>query len=355
MKKLSYSTITLLWLFLFNCAPEELIDNHAPLTFDQKIILDNGMLSFKDLQTFDSVAVLLSSKDNEFLKNWERNMGIKSIRSVYEKAVSEEEIFLEDLKNKFGDDQSLTREKIGYSEYTNSKLIAEDLLVDDYGIIDMNITTPSLGSILNENRVVKIDGIRYEYGKYKIKNIESKNTVLVERTSRVVDQKNSPTAATFADGSCSNSNGNYKVIGYEENVYWSDGCNNYWDAYIKIRSLRKVLGSWQNYNTGSMSVTATVKIIEWAVSPSGNPQFITRNMVDKTDYTYNASFGNTGYWYFINHQPLQCLGSLGLDYQRAIKYYSRYYTVGAWNSTSCSFGQNPFVFCEMGPCHLITG
>ncbi len=255
---------------------------------------------------------------------------------------------------KFGDDPGLTREKIGYSEYTNSKLITADLLLDDNGIIDMNITTPSLGSILNEQRVVKIDGNIYEYGMHEIKNIESGEKIPVMRTSTVVDQKIRKTATIFADGSCSNSNGNYKVIGYEEEINYGDGCLSYWQRHIKIRSLKKILGTWQNYNTNFMSVTADVKIIEWYVSSSGLPSYVSRTFVDKTNFTYNMSFGNTGYWVFIDRVPFNCLPALPTGYTaRAIKFYKRFYTINGYNSTTCSFGQNPFEYCEAGPCNLI--
>jgi hypothetical protein len=131
------------------CSPDELIV-YKKLSFSESNFkLDNGILNFRDQAVFDSLVRALSEKDSEFLQDWESKLGFKSIRSVYEKAVSEEESFLENLKLKYGDDPNLTREKIGYSDYTQHNLKNQSITLDDYGIVEMNITVPSFGSLLN--------------------------------------------------------------------------------------------------------------------------------------------------------------------------------------------------------------
>lgn len=356
MNRLFYITGTLIgFLLIGGCSPDEFLDNKNLLLDGQKLTLDNGIMNFRDLQTFDSVSRYLSNKDTEFLQKWEDSYDVKSIRSVYERAVVEEEKFLENLVKANGDDSSLTREKIGYSEFTKSKLLSEDLLLDEYGVVEMNITSPSLRSILNENRIVKIGGKEYQYGMYEIKRIGSSESIPVSRNSKVIDLKMGRTETSWG-ASCENINDKYRVIGYEEDWTYSDGntCNAYWEAQIKIRSLKKILGTWQNYNTGSMSVTADVKILEWYVSSAGLPPYISRVVVDRTNYSYSPGYGHTGYWTFINKLPLNCLPALPLGYTgRAAKYYKRFYRVYGYNSTTCSLGANPFEYCEYGNCSLI--
>lgn len=366
MKKVNLQFWHFFMLILTGCIVNEDIGLNSKL----EINWNGEFLEVKDQKTLDSILTFLSKNDEVYLTKWEKNYGIRSLRESFANALVEEDFFLNEAVNKYGNDPLITREKLGYSDYTSRLLSKNALIKDDDVLLDMNVTIPLYSSLVNEQRIIKIGSQIYQFNRNDIKIIKDgdkgKISLLDKFNSSInsttgnenieilkVERKIQPFSpiqgkTNFVwNGSCDNTNQNYRVIGYEEDTYWANGCGSSWSYYIKVRSLRKILGTWQNYNTGSMKVKASCKINEWAVPKNSNDYgfiqpYIYRQIVDWTNITFDLSYGHTGYKYIVLNTPTMCQVYPTQQYEPLWKVYRRFYTVYGYNSSSCSFGADPY-------------
>lgn len=138
------------------------------------------------------------------------------------------------------------------------------------GILNINVTIPILAPLVNEDGIVRVGNEIRQYkhnllkiildGDYeKIRNLSeftsSTDRIHVSIVERQIHQI-VDIGRTKALSSCESVMDNYRLIGYEEKTFVFKGgtpCPVYRnDYYITQRSLKKILGTWQNHNTSEM-------------------------------------------------------------------------------------------------------
>jgi hypothetical protein len=272
MKNLSFIAILVAAFLINSCSLDD--QNLAPnksleqILAGREMAVYNSMLTFRDKKTFDDLALDLSKREKDYIVGWEkRQPGFKSLYSIYEDVIVEEDKFLQQMVKKYGEASEVTRAETGYAAMTKKYLDNGALIINDDELLDMNVTVPYLAPLINaagfvrvgdEVRQYKRDRVRIildgDYGKMEdLENVKESNANihigLVQR-QRV---KVSDAGRVQALSSCTSTVGSHRLIGYEEHVLTNEGghpCpvykNNF---YIQTRSLKKVLGIWGNFST----------------------------------------------------------------------------------------------------------
>lgn len=322
---------------------------------DKKVIVYKGMLAFKDNATFDQIESDLADKDRDFILAWEKNMGFKSLYSVYEDVVEEEARFLDQMVKKYGDGAEVTRTEMGYSSLTEKYLGNGALRITHDELLDMDITVPSLAPLVNSEGFVRVGNEIRQYKSTFVKVIldgdynsiarlpEVKESTAnvhvgsVERTrTRVSDA-----SRTQALSSCSHTAGSHRIIGYEEHVVSNEGgspCPVYRnDYYIRARSLKRILGTWQNFRTNQFRFRGEVTLDHVNCDLSFN-----RN-VHYAAYSsggYSGEYHTYDYRLVLRYDTGPCVSSAstcsGPGYVVFRSGATRTHTVSGVNGTTCT-------------------
>lgn len=109
---------------MWSCEKESVLTQP---TLDQilngkEVAVYKGILTFKDNSIFDKLATVLSKKSKAEIQEWEKVLGFKSVYSIYEDVIEEEDRFLTDMVKKYGENSEVTRSEMGYSELTQKYL-----------------------------------------------------------------------------------------------------------------------------------------------------------------------------------------------------------------------------------------
>lgn len=263
-----------------SCSPDESLRTSEP-TLDQilggsEIAVHKGILTFKDANAFNKLAEELSKKDIGYIRTWEKGLGFKSAASIYEDVIEEEDKFLEAMVKKYGENSEVTRKEIGFSELTQKYLDKGTLSANEEGILNINVMIPLLAPLVDADGLVRVGNeIRqYKYNFLKIildadynkisslggfkESTDNIHVAAVERQRHEIKD----VGRTKALSSCESIVGSHRLIGYEEKIFVNDGgtpCPFYRnDYYIRMRSLKKILGTWQNFKTGQFTSNVTV-------------------------------------------------------------------------------------------------
>lgn len=283
MKKIKTIIVILVSLFLIDgCSPDE--DLTGPdLTIDQilggkEMVVYNGMLTFKDKSTFDNLTSDFIKKDEAFIRTWEKQLGFKSLYTIYEDVIEEEDRFLEAMVKKYGADSEVTRDEMGYSKMTQKYMESGSLLISNDGFLDMNVTVPSLAPLINADGFVCMGKEIRQYKTDFVKIILDGDYNMMETLSTIKEStsnihiaaverqttKTLDTKRTQALSSCTSTVGSHRLIGYEEHVVANEGglpCPVYRnDFFIRTRSLKKILGTWQNFKTNQFKSNGNVTL-----------------------------------------------------------------------------------------------
>lgn len=320
----------------------------------KEIAVHQGLLTIKDAATFNKLADELSKKDVEYISAWEKRLGFRSAYSIYEDAIEEEDKFLEAMVKKHGESSTVTRNEIGFSDFTQKYLDKGLFTHNEEGILNLNVMIPMLAPLVNEESLVRIGNeIRqYKYNSLKIirdadynkidalKRLnESTDEVYVATVERQVHEIKGA-GRTKALSSCESIQGSHRLIGYEEKIYVNEGgtpCPFYRnDYYVQLRSLKKILGTWQNFKTGQFTYTSTVGFNHL------NCDYSVRNHIVGFTNSYYAAGGqyHTFNLYFVmNYDTGPCVSSIGCNGPGTIafspSYLPRHHHVTGVNGTAC--------------------
>lgn len=167
----------------------------------------------------------------------------------------------------------------------------------------MNVSIPLYAYFVNVDGIVQIDGKIYQLKKDKIKviadgdaskvglfkstNKTSKELQIevseVNRTSKVIED----TGRKMSNTSCTSTVDNYRLIAYEEVGSGPEvsycGHNIYY--YYTLRSLKKILGTWQNHKTDYLRIRSDNIVINHYMFPY-NTEY-DRNTYQVLDYLVN--------------------------------------------------------------------
>ena len=264
-----------------------------------------SVLTFKDAAVFNKMAEELSTKDIAYIRTWEKGLGFKSASSIYEDAIEEEDKFLATMVKKYGENSEVTRNEIGFSELTQKYLDKGILSANEEGILNINVMIPILAPLVNEEGLVRVGNeIRqYKYNYLKIildadynkisrlseqqEGTEKIHVAAVERQQHEIKD----VGRTKALSSCESIVGSHRLIAYEEKTAVDEGgspckvLRN--DYYIKLRSLKKILGTWQNFKTSQFTLTS-----DYCLDHLNCDFTLKRNVVCFSNHGFSG-----GYWH----------------------------------------------------------
>lgn len=343
-----------------SCSPDENLLEAEP-TLDQilggkEVVVHKGLLTFKDPEVFNRMADELSKKDIGYIRAWEKGLGFRSAYSIYEDAIEEEDRFLETMVKKHGENSELTRREIGFSEFTQKYLDKGLLSSDEDGVLNVNVMIPMLAPLVNEESLVRVGNEIRQYKYNYLRKIldvdynkigrlnelnESSDGIHVAAVERQ-QHEIKDVGRTKALSSCESINGSHRLIGYEEKILVNDGgtpCPFYRnDYYIRLRSLKKILGTWQNFKTTQFTITSTVAFDHL------NCDYTVRNGVDSFNSTYYSTpsgweWHTLDLYWVRNFNTGPCQSSTGNCYGPGSMVfrvgYSRYHYVTGVNGTAC--------------------
>ncbi len=317
MKKLL--PLVLLVLFIGSCDKESFTTEPVleQILSGKEVAVHKGMLTFKDKVAFDKLSLELSKKDKGYILAWGKGLGFKSIYSIYEEAIEAEDIFLAEKVKKYGENSEVIRDEMGFSTFTQKYLDKGTLSHTEEGILDMNVMIPILAPLVNEDGLVRVGNElrQYKYNVVKIILDADYNKIgdlkeLTESTDKVhvaaVERQQheiKDVGRTKALASCESIMGSYRLIAYEEKTLVNEGgtpCSVFRnDYYITQRSLKKILGTWQNHWTEQMEMRqATACLDHYNYDGSFN-----RTVYCELGGTYirYAPYGHSYNYYLINN------------------------------------------------------
>lgn len=298
---------------------------------------DENMLTLNDQEQFDDLVNFVMEADSVELADYTNSLDFKSLKTIMDEVEAAEEQLLAELEAKY--DPEIPRER-EYAAITKEYLEKGVLRLDEFGIPELNITIPAFAYFLNENREVKIGEQTYQFGYDNVKVIEpeSKAELAVNPVERVIRETGKPGLENGK--SCTSTSGRYRLITYENNLIWSTGtgipCNDAeFSHWLKLRSLKKVFGSWHNHKTSALRIKGSVRISHYQrYMETSNLTFI-RYMVNNNNYFYNLPDDHTAEKYFVRKYRL----NYGINYE-CIMYHIKFdytnHTGIGKNGTTCS-------------------
>ena len=320
-------TAALLVLMFFSCCSE----NNMELSHRQDVLLLDNQ------EQFDALANFAMKADSAEKAEYTNTLGFKSLKTIMEEVEAAEEALLAELEAKYDTDTPRERE---YAAITKEYLEKGVLRLDEFGIPELNITIPAFALFLNEDRQVKVGDQLYEFGYENVKVIEpqSKAELAINPVERIIRNEKKPILGN--DKSCTSTSGKYRLITYENNLIWSSGngapCgDSKFSHYLKLRSLKKVFGSWHNHKTSALRITGSVRISHFERNvTTGELKFVSY-MTNENGYFYNLPDDHTEEHYFVRDYPLKYgANNQCIEYQ--IKFdYTNHTGIGK-NGTHCS-------------------
>lgn len=228
----------------------------------------------------------------------------------------------------------------------------------------MDVTIPAYGKFLNANGIVKINSDLFQFRRDVIKILtggsvdripqllkqqSTGNGIQVIPVTRIIN--NSSSGRVQAVSSCTSTIGNYRLIAYEEWVASNlpGGCgpglvlHNY---YLRLRSLHKILGTWQNHKTHYLKSAGDLKISHWVdcdPCPS-NQHLLVNTPYQNSNYSITCPYDHTCHIYFLqNYDAGPC--SSRNTCANPNNYHNSYISIEinnhhahGKNSTNCQFG-----------------
>jgi len=358
-------------LLIDGCLQNEALFQDPPI--DQilggkEFVVYNGMIVFSDYETFKSISNIVASKSDQELNDWEKSISFKSLRYIFNETIENEIEFVESQAEKTSN-VNLDRNTLGFLPETKKYLDKGVFYIDEYETVSMNVSDDYLGALVNKDGLVRIgDNIILfqrdlvktlkvlEPSKiqllYAAKQTDVSNGISVSEVKRIVnfESRISGNNKTQIIGSCVSTVDNYRLYVYEEwtAVYpdivtcTSGPLNTY---KIKLRSLKKTLGIWNNYNTGFMRLNGSLKARHVAYCDGQTP---TTNHVlsDQLNYSYTCPYGNTCYKYFFVAYDMGTCSvfvcgdpyNLSFSFWHNIVFDARSHTGFGYNNTSCYVG-----------------
>jgi hypothetical protein len=357
MKKLFHVIVFVIIIIANGCHEESGVNFPTP----QKPL---SFIQFHDWTEFEKTVSSLENKDMQFLRDWENKMGYRSLKSIYEDAVEDEQKFLDEAVKKYGEGSNLTRRDLGYTKGTQELLDRNSLFLDEFEVIDMNVTLPKYAYVVNADGIVKIGNeiIQFKYnivkkitdndqGKIKLlpfyKETNESQNIIVEpliRSHDVLYPRNLSNGKIKENTSCSDINDNYKLIGYEEHLQtgatWCGRGFGY-NYYVRLRSLIRILGTWQNHKTNYLQVVSNnVKMVHYSkpqYSDDMSTWTIIGVLIDEMNVTHDLPYGHTETYYYIQNYPTDCFQP-GVGRCGAIVMESSDITAKGKNATQCNVG-----------------
>jgi hypothetical protein len=253
------------------------------------------------------------------------------------------------------------------------------VFIDDYEVLDMNVSVPFYAYLVNADGIVQIDGKIYQLKRGKNKVITdgdaskigllkaaettSKNSQIevfeVIQTSKVTEDVGRKMYNTY----CENTNGSYRMIAYEEVAGGPDrsSCGTGLHYYYRLRSLKKILGTWQNHQTNDLKIRSNKVVINHYKYPYGgifdvNNLQVLYPLVNEVNVEHDIPYGHTGeYYYYYNYY--NCLLNqptiVPTGYCGGVFYLTASVTAFGKNGTTCQLGyQNINWLLGPGWCNL---
>lgn len=340
-------------------------DVHNPITEETVIDVDERFLKFDSFEEFNKLCAEFNQKEFEYYKDWhDKQSEFVSLKYVYEKLVEGENKFLEELALKHGENAPLTRQDFGYTKQSQKFLDRGSVFIDDYELLDMNVSVPLYAYLVNADGIVQIDGKIYQLKKDKIKVIadgdaskirllNSTDTSIKELqievsevvgTSKVVGD----TGRKKANTTCTDTSDSYRLIAYEIVAGGPDQshCGLGLHYYYRLRSLKKILGTWQNHKTNYLKIRSNNVVINHYKFPYNteydrNTYQVLNNLVNEVNVEHPLPYGHTAdYYYFYNyydctlHQPTIVPES----YCAAVYIWEAHVTAFGKNGSNCQLG-----------------
>ena len=315
----------LLALALFSCSENEI-----------KLETSEKMLTLDNEEQFHELVNFAMEADSAEIAEHTKSLDYKSLHMIMEEVEVAEEKLLTELEAKY--DPEIPRER-EYATITQKYLERGVLRLDEFGIPELNITIPAFALFLNEDRALKIDGQTYQFGYDNIKVIEpnTKTEIAVNPVERIIRQGKKPSSDNGK--SCISTSGRYRLITYENNLIWTTGISapcgdSRFSHWLKLRSLKKVFGSWYNHKTSALRVKGSVRIAHYKRDNVSGLTFI-RYMTNENNYFYNLPDHHTATKYFVSEYPVRYgINNECIEYQINFD-YTNHVGIGK-NGTTCS-------------------
>ena len=297
-----------------------------------------GILSFRDQASFDKFVTETKDRTSSEWSFWELENNFKSLASIHEEIIEAENKFLEEMNLKYKGDESITRKEIGYTAESQKLLDDGILQVNEYETLDLNIPLYYYSNLLNKDGILRIgndihvpksdyilvikdlDMSKVQLSKsFHIGDDVPKGTEIVKVTrvfnSSIFNVSNeeeskvgeSEGAKSMYIGSCDTNSSGYRLIVYDGTTalqYYGDGsfpCPNVTATYtVKLRSLKKVLGTWQNHQTSQWTLKSNFKADLFGKCYNGQPYFV-RNIANYNNYYWTPIYHHTwDRWIYLN-------------------------------------------------------
>ena len=387
MKKIYFKSILgplLILLFVFSCEKfEEDFESVNDILKEQDFVVHKGVLTFRDKEAFKKLSDELKDKTPQQLNEWEASINFKSLRSIHEEAIQKEEVFLQQMAEKYPGNTSLTRKELGYTEFTTNLIKKGVFVVNEFETVDMNVTVPLYGALVNKDGVYRIGDdlimpqlnvtkfIKGDASKlYLLKDAKESNDAMGIKVNEIA--RNSFNKSQSEMGrmketwtSCDDVNSPYRLIVYEQVVEgntlpdevpcWGSEAW-YW---LRFRSLKRILGTWQNHKTSLWYGVSSLKIEHWRqcnypyyCSPTTDLSYFS-TPVDYVDFHVTIPYEDTYDYYFLREYELGPCASGGFascpaqgiscpdtpDPRGVLYYTTRVYNVYGKGGTYCYVGE----------------
>jgi hypothetical protein len=334
-----------------------------------------GIMTFRDQNAFDSfIEDTKNRTDNEW-DDWEISNNFKSLKTILEEVIEAEDVFLNEMNIKFHGDESITRKEIGYTKLSQKYIDNGLLLVNEYETLDLNLPIEFYSRLVNSAGILRIgndihvpkkdfimiikDG---DFGKiedaktYKVGNlippdIEIAN--VINKSNQAIEKINDTGRSSAYAGSCDNVNGSYRLIvydGWQGIIFYNDGsfpCPNVYVTYsVRFRSLKKILGTWQNHKTSQWSLRSSLIADHFGKCPN-KPRYFIQNICNVLNVTYPGPYDHTWDHYFFSNVHVGPCESGGLDScdptstddpQGQVEMLTRSHNATGKNGTTCYVG-----------------
>lgn len=362
-------------LFVWSCEKESLM---SELTLDQilngkEVAVHKGMLNFKDQASFDSFVKSRVDLSATELEQWEKANNFKSLSTIHEEIIDKEDVFLNTMNIKYNGSESITRKDIGYTPEAQALIDKGLLVVNEYETLDLNVPVHFYGGLLNKDGILRIgneihvpkmdfimvikdgDIAKISIAKNYKPGDQLENGVQIARVERSIKSSNATTSKVAATLSCDNVVDRYRLIVYDEYsyIFFNDGsfpCRNEFSNYnIRLRSLRKILGTWQNHETSQWTLRSNLIVDHWSQCTDDNLTsyyYFIRNIVTYNNTSFTPIFGHT--WVqqlYAGYHSGPCesggLGSCpgGSDPRALIRFPVRQHYATGKNGTTCYVGE----------------
>lgn len=323
----SKSIATLLILTIFSCCSEN----------DILLTNDKSMLTLNNQDQFDELVDFVMEADSAEIAEYTNSLDFKSLKTIMDEVEAAEEELLAELEMKY--DPEIPRER-EYAAITKEYLDKGVLRLDEFGIPELNIPIPAFALFLNEEREMKIGDktLRFSYDDIKVIEPQTMTEIAVNPVERIIRETKKPGQENGK--SCTSTSGKYRLITYENNQIWSSGTgvpcsDSRFSHWLKLRSLKKVFGSWHNHKTSALRIKGSVRISHYKSENHGSDLTFIRHMTNENNYFYNLPDHHTATKYFIKDYPLR-YGINNECIQYHIKFdYTNHVGIGK-NGTTCS-------------------